>query len=156
RLELRVDARVDAVAGAVPDAVPLESRRRQEKPAALLEPAVKLGLDEERRRHAHETSVERPPSERVDDVLTAEAKAEPPFGEVAPLDVAVHEVDRGHVETGNEPLRGRRVGRFVGVDARIGVEAKAQLDRDLGATGHRLATLEVVDAECERLQEAAA
>jgi hypothetical protein len=135
--------------------MPLRSKR-QKKASALLETSVELGLDEERSRHPDEPTVERPPPERIDDVLPAELEAEPTLGEVAPLDVRVHEVDRRHVEAGDEPVGRRGIGGFVGVDAGVGVEAKAQLDRKLGPAWHRFAPLEAVDAEGERLQEAAA
>ena len=156
RLVRRVERRVVVRAIAAPDAVGFEARRRQRHPSALLEAAVGLDRDVERRRDLRLAAVERVPAEDVGHVLPPDLEAEDPLQEAAPLDVAVHQVDLLAVQARDERGRRRRV-RLAAADAVVGVVAEARAEEELRRVGvvQRLVE-ELVARDGERRREATA
>ena len=154
RLERRVEGGVVSGPVAAPDSFALETRRRQGHASALLEASVDLGREEVGRRDLQLAAVERPPAERVDDVLATELEAQPAAEEAAALDVAVHEVDRAALEPRHDPTRVARVG-LGAASSVIGVVTHARTEREARAGRVFRLVVEIVDAHAERGREAA-
>src|SRR5262249_21300331 len=93
---------------AAPDSIAAEARSRQHRQAgALLEAGV--GAQRKQRRHAQldQRAVERPVTERVDQILAPEAKTQRSTQEGPALEIGEHQVDRHRIEPGYVAIRVR-------------------------------------------------
>ena len=152
----------EAVVVPPPDALLLEARGGERQAAALLQPAVRLHLDEVGRGHLDQPAVERPPAERVRQVLPAQLEAEGAVRQVAPLQVAEHHVDRRDLQAWDVAAPPRHAvvglpaglaGRERGVDAEVGVDAHHHHEAVVRLPGH-VGPLQVVHAEPDGLEHA--